>query len=301
MMPQTSVTQKLFDSKYDNQTWEVVKYESGTVIVTTRKKELAHFYVYGPKIDPEDARDALRYQYAEEFALFLNTGTRPVWLNHGMFDIMPTTSQLVWKDGASVAAYPSHLHEHEEQKSEINELFTWLIDSLAVSYQVDAILEQQDKFILDKMRLFAQEYTPEKLTQLRNEIDSHTVLGEPSTVKIINSLGDVIAEAPIGNVLEKLVNSVSKITQQMKAPAQPNMSVHLSTPEDFLKAEHHMLGAALDMAQEDLKRMTFVLRAIREHGNRTSEHAQEMQMAAAWALEPKKWPKPKWLKETPNA
>lgn len=296
-MLQTSVTQKLFDSKYDNQTWEVVKYESGTVIVTTRKKELAHFYMYGPKIDPEDSRDALRYRYAEEFAVFLNDGTRPVWLNRGMFDIMPTTSQLVWKDGASVAAYPSQLHEHEEQKSEINELFTWLIYSLAVSYQVDAIFEQQDKFSLDKMRIAAQEYTPEKLTQLRNEIDSHTVLGEPSTVKIVNGLGDVIAEAPIGSVLE---NIVAEITQQMKAPEQPNISVRLSTPEDFLKAEHHMLGAALDMAQEDLKRMTSVLQAIREHGNRTSEHAQEMHMAAAWALEPKKWPKPKWLKETPT-
>lgn len=76
--------------------------------------------------------------------------------------------------------------------------------------------------------------------------------------------------------------------------------MRLSTPEDFLKAEHHMLGAALDVVQEDLKRMTSVLQAIREHSNLTSEHAQEMQMAAAWALEPKKWPKPKWLKETPE-
>lgn len=300
---QTSVTQKLFDSKYYNQTWEVVKYESGTVIVTTKKKELAHFYVYGPKTDSEDSTDVLRYRYAEEFALFLNTGRRPSWLDYGTYKYSSTNRHLVWDDGTNLAArlfvQPPPFKEDE---IEVHEAFTWLLTELAYSYTVDELSADEDKVIVEKMRLAAQEHAPGTPTQLRSEIDSPAVLGDQGTLQIVNSKGDVIAEAStVATIAKAKAKIMSNPTHQMKTSAQSRLDVHLSTPEDFLKAENHMLGTTLDKTSEDLQRMTAVLQAIREHSNLTSDHAQEMQMAAAWALEPKKWPKPKWLKDGKNA
>lgn len=131
--------------KYDNQKWEVVVYESGTTIVIPKGLEKAsHFLIYGPKVEPEASRDSLRHKRAEELALFLNTNSRPKWMN--LNPKIEYLCQMTMSDGTDISCVSTTCGE-----SEACELFNWFGNQLVYSFMSDAISSEMDKKCLEFM------------------------------------------------------------------------------------------------------------------------------------------------------
>ena len=132
--------------KYDNQNWHVESFPSGTVIVRTNNAGLSHFYVYGPSIDPEDARDKLRHSYAEDLVKFLNIGSLPKWLNFENAIVDFSTHNIKWEDGTDITCVSNICGE--EQASE---LFHWFLERRQAAQGAEQLADLIDADILKKM------------------------------------------------------------------------------------------------------------------------------------------------------
>lgn len=82
--------------------WEVACYESGTVLVKSNVPDVWFSY-YGPSIDDEDERQALRVNRAQELAAYLTCGAfRPAWLDDPVEERNPCW--VNYTDGSSICA-----------------------------------------------------------------------------------------------------------------------------------------------------------------------------------------------------
>lgn len=155
---------ELFNGDYDQKEWRIESFPSGTVIVCTGDPKLSHFYVYGPKIDPEDARARLRYRYATELVEFLNNGTLPKWLNFENAVVDFNSHNVKWEDGTDITCV-SHLCG-EEQASD---LFYWFLEQRQAAQGAEQLAEMIDADILKKMQaatipVTGEQFNQEKLT-----------------------------------------------------------------------------------------------------------------------------------------
>lgn len=151
---------ELFNNVYDNQEWHIESFPSGTVIVRTNNVGLSHFYVYGPRIDPEAARSRLRYQYATELVEFLNLGRLPRWLNFekAVFDFH--AHNVKWEDGTDITCV-SHICG-EEQASD---LFHWFLEQRQAAQGAEQLADIIDADILKKMKAATVPVTGEQFNQ----------------------------------------------------------------------------------------------------------------------------------------
>lgn len=157
-MHTVSVTNQLH-SEYDDLTWEIALFPSGTVIVTTHNPNLSYFYVYGPKKDTEQETDNARYGIAKDLVKLLNDNVVPSWLtwNH----VFVGNLVLEWPDGTRISC-----PDHTCGNAKARELHGWFIDHVNACNGVKQIMESEDKTFIEFARTAAQEQTHPVLHQL---------------------------------------------------------------------------------------------------------------------------------------